>query len=149
MESLEAKEAFKVKNETQIDRVILGCDESALVQKWVEYLNKRADGLIRFTKADVVNFLLSSRPANWETDLATGIARHCYDEAKWLGWSLNKVKAARKSRTQLSFDDLVKFRDDLLGGSVKKVRKQKNQQLNDSEAFDDRSTDAKKTPVEL
>ncbi|MEL4382900.1 hypothetical protein, partial [Shewanella algae] len=49
------------------------------------------------------------------------ISRKCYDEAKWLGWGLAKIKAAKKLGESLIFEDLVCFRDQLLGSSSKAV----------------------------
>ncbi len=125
MEPVENKNAFKAKGETQIDRVILCPKESMLVQKWVESLNARADGLIRFTKSDVVNFLLNSHPAKWEAAEIAALATQCFEETRWLSWSMGKLKAARKMGTSLNFEELTKFRDELLGGAAKKLRKTK------------------------
>lgn len=110
-----------VKDKTTVERVILGDTQAELVKKWADELNKRADGLIRFTKADVVNFLIENHGSDLSNVEVAAISRKCYDEAKWLGWGLAKIKAAKKLGESLIFEDLVCFRDQLLGSSSKAV----------------------------
>ena len=124
MESVETKSYEKASK--QIDRVILGPNESDIVAKWVELLNKRAEGLIRFTKAEVVNFLITSRSIKLSQDEQQSLSVACYDETRWLGWAMERMRAAKKSGTPVSFDELTKFRDELLGRSMEKPRKRKN-----------------------
>ena len=125
--------SFKVESKPQIDRVILGKKEADIVSDWTQRLNARADGLIKFTKADVVNFLIRNHIGKLDELESGQIARDSYDETKWLGWALSKIKKAKKSGETLSFDDLIKFRDELIGGAPKLKRKtRKRDDDNDS-----------------
>ena len=129
----------------QIDRVILGRAQSELVAKWTTVLNERADGLIRFSKADVVNFLLASHPPTFTQEEVRAISSVCYNEAKWLSWGLTKVKAAKKSGAAISFDDLMRFRDELLAPATTKTRIKKQKS---SEALAAQSGAAEATNIE-
>jgi|GEM_PF-3705376 len=123
MEPVETKPYKKASK--QIDRVILGKNESDLVAKWVETLNARAEGLIRFTKSEVVNFLIQSHPARLSLEKQQAVSVACYDETRWLGWAMGKMRAAKKSGGSVSFDELTRFRDELLGQTVAKQRRRK------------------------
>lgn len=105
----------------QIDRVVIGKEENDTVEKWVEELNARAEGLVRFTKAEVVNFLIRSHPSRLSVEKQQALAIACYDETRWLGWAMERMRAAKKRGSPVSFDELTKFRDDLLGS--RKTRK--------------------------
>ncbi len=123
MESIETKPYEKASK--QIDRVILGKEESDTVARWVETLNTRAEGLIRFTKSEVVNFLISSHSAKLSQEEQKAVSNTCYDETRWLGWAMGRMRAAKKSGGSVSFDELMKFRDEVLGQAVTKHRRRK------------------------
>jgi hypothetical protein len=115
-----------------VDRVILGKTEAQLVTKWVEQFNKKADGLIKVSKADMVNYLISSHQAKLSDEDIYKIALACYDETRWLSWSLMKLKQAKYNRVQLSFADVIAFKDSLLsiGSNMQKRRKQTQSEQN-------------------
>lgn len=100
---------------TQVDRVILGKSEATLLAKWVEDFNLQADGLVKVSKADLVNYLIASHAAKISSEEICDIAARYYDETRWLGWSVAKMKEAKKKGLSLLFDDLMKFRDEFLG----------------------------------
>lgn len=118
----------KTKNETQIDRVILGKTEAELLAKWVEDFNRKADGLIKVSRADVVNFLIANHATVLSNEETQTLAIRNFDEARWLAWSMLKMKEAKKKGSRLSFDELTAFRNTLLSlhnGSVKKKKSNK------------------------
>jgi len=126
----------QLNKEISIERVILNNAEAELVNKWVLELNERTDGLIRFTKADVVNFLIENHGSDLSAVEVAAISRKCYDEAKWLGWGLAKIKAAKKLGESLVFDDLVSFRDRLLGSSSKPINRKAKKKTGDVESVE-------------
>ena len=109
------KNVPKAKEGVQVDRVILGRSESGLLAKWVEDFNGKAEGLIKVSKADLVSYLIASHDSSLSSEEVREIAARYYDETRWLGWSVVKMKAAKKKGTSLLFEDLMKFRDELLG----------------------------------
>lgn len=113
MESLDVKKE-KVKNESTIDRVILGKQEAILLQTWVSNLNMRSDGLIKFSKSDVVNFLIRSHDIDWSEKEMCQISNDCFNETKWLSWALTKMRSAQKNRTSFSMESLEIFKKELL-----------------------------------
>lgn len=121
MGKLTGQENASLQQGKNVERVILGDEEAAIVKKWVDELNAKADGLIKFGKADVVNFLIANHEPDM-SDVEVGVlSRKCYDEAKWLGWGLAKIKVAKKLGESLIFDDLVCFRDRLLGSNPRPI----------------------------
>jgi hypothetical protein len=105
----------KAKDGTQVDRVILGKNEAELLAKWVEDFNVKSEGLVKVSKADLVNHMIASHGAKLSPEEVRAIASQYYDEARWLGWSVAKMKESKKKGVCLLFDDLIKFRDEFLG----------------------------------
>lgn len=119
------KNVPKVKDGVQVDRIILGKSESKLLAKWVEDFNGKADGLVKVSKADLVNYLIAAHNASMSSEEVREIAARYYDETRWLGWSVVKMKAAKKKGVSLLFEDLMKFRDELLGKALAFGKKKK------------------------
>jgi hypothetical protein len=105
----------KTKDGIQVDRVILGRTEAELLAKWVEDFNVKSEGLVKVSKADLVNHMIASHGAKLSPEEVRAIASRYYDEARWLGWSVAKMKESKKKGVCLLFDDLIKFRDEFLG----------------------------------
>ncbi len=115
----------KAKEEAQVDRVILGKSEAKLLSKWMREFNEKADGLVKVSKADMVNYLIASHPSKLSEEEVSDIARRYYDETRWLGWSMTKMKEAKKKGMSLLFADLMKFRDEFLSSSAGFIKKSK------------------------
>lgn len=113
----------KEKNPTTIDRIILGKSEAQLLQSWVDEFNEKAEGLIKVSKADLVNCLIANHAAKLSNEEVHMIATRNFDEARWLGWAMHKLKDAKKNGDQISFDELAVFRDSLLTVNKQPLKK--------------------------
>lgn len=115
-DSIEESDKYPAKQSTgRVERIILEPNQAAIITRWTDLLSARADGLIRYSKSDVVNYLIATRDAELSQAECNGIASRCYDEARWLSWSLSRVRSARKSNRSVSLDELTRFRDSLIG----------------------------------
>jgi len=112
---MESLTTTKPKNENAIDRVILGKQEAILLQSWADHLNIRGDGLIRFSKSDVVNFLIRSHIVDWSEKEMCQISKDCFSETRWLSWALAKMRTAQKNGTSFSMENLEALKNELLG----------------------------------
>lgn len=136
MESVKSVAKDPVKK-TQIDRVILDSDVSNKINKWIQDLNERTDGLIKFSKSDIVNFFIRSHELKLSESEICQISQDLFDETKWLGWALGKMKKANKSGQSLTFNELAKFRNDLMGGvSVDKIKRKYTKKNNQTSQQD-------------
>jgi len=120
----------KEKNGSQVDRVILGKSEAKILAKWVQDFNIKTEGLVKISKADILNHLITSHEKSLSSEEVREIAGRFYDEARWLAWSLTKMKDAKRKGLSLLFDDLIRFRDDFLGKPVASLKKKKSPLIN-------------------
>lgn len=123
MENENGTKPSKEKDPSTVDRVILGKSEAHLLQSWVNEFNKKADGLIKVSKADLVNYLIASHAVSLSSEEVHSIATRYYDEARWLGWAMHKLKEAKKNKNQMSFDELTVFRNSFLTVNKQSTKK--------------------------
>jgi hypothetical protein len=112
MESLNSKppkKSEKTKAEAT-ERLTLQKPEQEKLERWVQELNTRFDGMIRVTKSDLANFLIRLHPDSLSDSETAQIEHEHFDEVRWINWALNKIRAAKKEGYNITLNDLMKKR---------------------------------------
>jgi hypothetical protein len=125
VDDIQNKNVSKIKGNTKVDRVILGKSEAKVLSKWVQEFNKRTDGLVKVSKADVVNFLIANHSPQLSDEEMQSLSSHNFDETRWLGWAMQKMKDAKKKGEHVSFEELTALRKSLLATTDEPIKKKK------------------------
>ncbi len=122
---MESNPSQKIKKNkgASADRVVLGQAEANNLSKWINEFNSKAEGIVKISKSDLVNHLIAHHTQNISSDELQQISARFYDEARWLNWSLAKIKEAQKKGISCQLEDLIHFRDEFIGRQKKNSHK--------------------------
>lgn len=89
------------------ERLTLQSIEQAKLERWVQELNAKFDGMIRLTKSDLANFLIRHHQEKLtDSEVALIEAEH-FDELRWINWALTKIREAKRMGESLTLEDLM------------------------------------------
>ncbi len=118
-----------------VDRIILKREERDKLDRWLDCLNQRYDGMIKFSKSDLANFLIRHHDGSLsEMEMKLLGAEH-YDEMRWINRAIEKVRQAKRSGVALTLEELMIKRKPIekMKASLKKrENNQRNQGANDA-----------------
>jgi hypothetical protein len=80
-----------------VDRITLEVASSKKIEGWLSQLQEGSRGLLRLTKADVVNFLIRHHPDELGRKEIQQIRQDHYDPVRHLLWITPKLRAAIQS----------------------------------------------------
>jgi len=116
-----------------IDRISLTPSNRKRVDKWLELLEEKLQGMAKITRTDLVNSLLELRSQELSQSEIQMIAKNSFDEVRWLNYAVERLKSAKKNGESLSMDQLLEERNSLLGESIKASRGRPKGQKKDPE----------------
>ena len=130
---MESNPPQKIKKNKPVhaDRVVLGEVEANILTKWINDFNSKAEGIVKISKSDLVNYLIAHHTSNISNEEIQQIASRYYDEARWLNWSLAKIKESQKQGIIYRLEDLIRFRDDFIGKQQPTPRKKNKTSISD------------------
>ena len=134
LSDLASSERVAPGDQDNVDRIVLKRLERSKLDSWLAQLNEKFDGMIRFTKSDLANFLIRNHANDLNDDEIDTLASEHYDEMRWLNWAVAKIRKAKKEGIQLSLDELMVKRkpaDTVKKSNVKRPRKIAPQSAND------------------
>lgn len=106
LSSKPSKKSEKTKVEAT-ERLTLQKPEQEKLERWVQELNTKFDGMIRVTKSDLANFLIRLHPDSLSDSETAQIEHEHFDEVRWINWALNKIRAAKKEGHNITLNDLM------------------------------------------
>jgi hypothetical protein len=90
-----------------VDRIILRREERDRLDRWLAQLNEKFDGMIKFSKSDIANFLIRAHEDELdESEIKLMGAQH-YDEMRWYNRAAEKVRQAKRKGIEIAFEDLM------------------------------------------
>ena len=89
-----------------IDRVTLGCDQALKIDKFVSTLNQRFGGLLKPSRADIVNFLIDEHESELSENEMLILRTRLYNEVRFISWALVQLRKAKQDGINLTLDDL-------------------------------------------
>lgn len=128
------------------ERLTLQKPEQKKLDRWVNELNQKFDGMIKLTKSDLANFLIRHHAEQLTDGEIAKIEGENFDELRWMTWALNKIRQAKKEGQSLTLAELMAKRN-LKATSSSKVphRKDSNQPTNNINLIDSTSSTKSKT----
>ena len=117
-----------------VDRIILKREERDKLDLWLAMLNQKYDGMIKFSKSDLANFLIRHHDESLsEMEMKLLGAEH-YDELRWINRAIEKVRQAKRSGVALSLEELMVRRkpiEKMKASLRKRENNQRDQGAND------------------
>ena len=113
MGKLKAKSASEASLPSQtdpVDRIILKREERDKLDRWLQGLTQKYDGMIKFSKSDLANFLIREHSENLSELEAKLLGAEHYDEMRWINKAIEKVRQAKRSGFQLTLEELMEKR---------------------------------------
>lgn len=119
-------------NSSKVDRVILSKEQAAQLEKWLLKLDEKYNGLVRLTKAGLVNFLIEKHGKEFSDTEEAELFFKSYDEIRFSTRALQMIRNARKNGEKLSLEEIRsrymgRYKASLL--NKKKGRKKKGHSL--------------------
>ena len=96
-----------------VDRIILKRQERDRLDSWLTQLNERYDGLVKFSKSDLANFLIRQQNEKLSEIHIKQLGAELYDEMRWINRSIEKVRQAKREGVTLSLEDFMERRKPL------------------------------------
>lgn len=103
------------------ERLTLQKSEQERLERWLDELNVKFDGMIRLTKSDLANFMIRHHSAQLSAEEIALIEAEHFDEVRWINWALTKIREAKKQGQVLTLDELMAQRK--IQAVPKKVRR--------------------------
>ncbi len=95
------------KKRKSVERVAITKEVSKRLDGWVLQLEEQAKG-ISATRADVMNFLLSSYPEELSAEDVRELNKRHFDEVKFTLWLARTLKQAKQNGENVRLEDLYK-----------------------------------------
>lgn len=105
-----------------IDRISLNDLNKKKLESWLDQIHHHLKGMVKITKTDLVNCLLADHPEELSESEIKSAAKFCFDEVRWLNSAMERLKAAKKVGQNLSMEDLLIERKELIGEAIKAPR---------------------------
>ena len=96
-----------------VDRIILKRRERDRLDAWLAQLNDRYDGLVKFSKSDLANFLIRQQDEKLSEIQLKQLGAELYDEMRWINRAIEKVRQAKRAGLPLSLEGLMAKRKPL------------------------------------
>ncbi|MFP5458382.1 MAG: hypothetical protein ACLGG7_06590 [Bacteriovoracia bacterium] len=122
MEQIKKAKPVKESKGEPTERLTLQKPEQAKLERWLDGLNSKFDGMIRLTKSDLANFLIRHHPAHLDAEEVALIEAEHFDEVRWINWALAKIREAKKQGQSLTLDELMAQRK-VQAPPTKKIRR--------------------------
>jgi hypothetical protein len=116
-----------------VDRIILKRQERDRLDAWLTQLNDRYDGLVKFSKSDLANFLIRQQEQKLSEIHIKQLGAELYDEMRWINRAIEKVRQAKRAGIALSLEDLMANRrplEKLRAALLKRDEHQRSQGAN-------------------
>lgn len=97
-------------NKATVDRLILKPEASEKINNWLTQLNEKYEGLIKFSKSDIANFIIQNHDNQLSEAQLKSLGAEFYDEITWINKAIDKVKKARRDGLQITLDELMQKR---------------------------------------
>lgn len=91
----------------QGERIALNLESSRRVNQWLATLKEKYPGL-RMRRSDLVDWLVSHRPAALSEEEISHVGERFYDQMQLAQWMVRQLKEAKASGKEVSLDELVK-----------------------------------------
>lgn len=108
------------------ERLTLQKPEQAKLERWINELNKKFEGMIKLTKSDLANFLIRHHAEILSDDEIIKIESEHFDEIRWMNWALNRIRAAKKEGQSLTLNDLMTKRQQQPGQALKTPKRKRS-----------------------
>lgn len=120
-----------------VDRIILRREERDKLDKWLCQLNDTYDGLIKFSKSDLANFLIRQHDDKLSEVQIKLLGAELYDEMRWLSRAIEKVRRAKREGSLLTLEDLMIKRKPIekIKASLRKQDRNKRKQSANDELY--------------
>lgn len=138
MGKLKAKSATEAPLPSQtdpVDRIILKREERDKLDRWLQSLTQKYDGMIKFSKSDLANFLIREHSENLSELEAKLLGAEHYDEMRWINRAVEKVRLAKRSGAELTLEELMTKRkpiEKIKSSLKKKENNQRDQGANNN-----------------
>ena len=122
-----------------VDRIILKRDERDRLDAWLKHLNEHFDGMIKFSKSDLANFLIRKHDAVLAESELRELGTQNYDEMRWISRAIERVRRAKRNGEALTLEDLMAKRKlfKKVKAPVKKIKNQDREQVANNQHFDE------------
>lgn len=138
MGKLKTKSASESSLQSQteaVDRIILKREERDKLDRWLQGLTQKYDGMIKFSKSDLANFLIREHSENLSELEAKLLGAEHYDEMRWINRAVEKVRLAKRSGLELTLEELMTKRkpiEKIKSSLKKKENNQRDQGANNN-----------------
>ena len=93
-----------------VDRIILKRDTRDKLDRWLQLLTDKYDGMIKFSKSDLANFLIREHAESLSELETKLLGAEYYDEMRWINKAIEKVRQAKRSGVTLTLEGLMEKR---------------------------------------
>jgi hypothetical protein len=133
----ESTEVVESPQNDSVDRVILKPDERGKLDKWLGQLNDKYDGMVKFSKSDLANFLIRHSDDELSESQMKLLGVELYDEMRWINRAIEKVRQAKREGLPLSLEDLMAKRKPIekMKASLQKRDSNKRKQSANDELY--------------
>ncbi|HEX7675890.1 MAG TPA: hypothetical protein VF412_17055 [Bdellovibrio sp.] len=131
-----------------IERVVLRPAEASKLDHWLSQLNERYDGLVKFTKSDLVNFLLRHQEAELTETQINLLGVEYYDELRWINRAIEKVRQAKRQGQTLSLEDLMLKRKPLEKIKMSLEKRERKASANEKQSIENQVEDNESKTLE-
>ena len=124
------------------DRVVLKSQERARVESWLSQLEQQYQGLIRFSKSDLINFLVRRHETVLTDAELQQLGAEFYDEMRWITRAIERVRQSKRGGVALDLEDLMAMRkpiEKLRARLAKKLKQPSAKSANDESLIDDQA----------
>jgi hypothetical protein len=113
MEQVNDENVKPVRESVVVDRVTLSKDEGEKLDLWLKQIHAAYSGLIKLTKSDLVNYLISEHKAELTKNELKNLKKTHFDQVKFATWALGRLKEAQKNGEKLTYADLVRLENSM------------------------------------
>ncbi len=89
-----------------VDRVVLGLEQAEKIDAFVDMLKTRFSGMLKPSRADIVNFLIDKHDANLSETELMDLKSRLYSEVRFISWALSQLRQAKQKGIKMTLDDL-------------------------------------------
>ena len=93
-----------------VDRIILKRDTRDKLDRWLQQLTDKYDGMIKHSKSDLANFLIREHAESLSELEVRLVGAEYYDEMRWINRAIEKVRQAKRSGASLTLEELMEKR---------------------------------------
>lgn len=120
-----------------VDRIILKRDTRDKLDRWLRLLTDKYDGMIKFSKSDLANFVIREHAESLSELEIKLLAAEYYDEMRWINKAIEKVRHAKRRGVSLTLEELMEKRRPI--EKIKMSLKKKDISKRDQGANDEHS----------